>query len=280
MERGDDATGTALPEVGDWSEDKYDLVKRYADMFTTSMKPPKWQALVYLDLFAGAGRARIKGTSQVVDAIPLRVLSLPYPFDVYVFCDTDEELLGSLENLCHTKFPHLATRFVYGDSNKRVDEILGHVPKARKDFKVLTLCVADPFDLKSLKFSTIRSISRIFVDFIVLIATDMDAHRNTETYFDARSRTVEEFLGDPDWRTKWRQEPPKAHFGNFIADRFFDQMTKLGYKQQSMPDTLHVRSTKNRLPLYRLALFSRNDLGAEFWQKALKSSSKQSSFGW
>jgi len=62
--------GLETPEVGIWAQDKYNLVQTYCDIFTNSMKPPKWQFLAYIDLFAGAGFARIRETSEIVETSP------------------------------------------------------------------------------------------------------------------------------------------------------------------------------------------------------------------
>jgi len=51
--------GLITPEVGAWADDKYRLVGNYAAMFAISMKK-KWECQVYIDIFAGAGRARIE----------------------------------------------------------------------------------------------------------------------------------------------------------------------------------------------------------------------------
>ena len=69
--------GLLSPEIGAWAEYKYRLVWNYATMFATSMKD-KWDARVYIDLFAGAGRAKIENTSQIVPASPLLALDIPH----------------------------------------------------------------------------------------------------------------------------------------------------------------------------------------------------------
>ena len=76
--------GLITPEVGDWSEDKYRLVALYSKMFATAMKD-KWDCRVYIDLFAGAGRARIRNTARIIPASPLLALSIPDQFDRHIF---------------------------------------------------------------------------------------------------------------------------------------------------------------------------------------------------
>jgi hypothetical protein len=62
-----DDDGLPTPKIGAWGEEKYRHVQLYASLFVKSMRT-KWDALVYLDLFAGSGRSQIRGTSRIVSA--------------------------------------------------------------------------------------------------------------------------------------------------------------------------------------------------------------------
>ena len=45
-----------LDEIGEWSEIKLEIIKKYASAFTTIMKNQAWcQGYAYIDAFAGAG---------------------------------------------------------------------------------------------------------------------------------------------------------------------------------------------------------------------------------
>lgn len=77
-----DDDGLPTPEIGTWGEEKYRHVQLYASLFIKSMRT-KWNSLVYLDLFAGSGRSRIRGTRRIVSASPLLVVGMPEAFDKY-----------------------------------------------------------------------------------------------------------------------------------------------------------------------------------------------------
>ena len=66
MEQFDDFPddGLTTPEIGIWGIEKYRLISCYAAMFSKTMAN-KWDCIVYLDLFAGAGRARIKENNKI-----------------------------------------------------------------------------------------------------------------------------------------------------------------------------------------------------------------------
>jgi hypothetical protein len=70
--------GLPAPEVGQWSLEKYRLVKIYATIFARSMKH-KWQHRIYIDLFAGAGRSTIRDTGVIVESSPMIALRTPEP---------------------------------------------------------------------------------------------------------------------------------------------------------------------------------------------------------
>src|SRR5947209_14888854 len=67
--------GLVTPEVNAWSEEKYRLVGTYSTLFAKAMKG-KWSSRVYIDLFSGAGRARIKGTNRIIPASPMMALEV------------------------------------------------------------------------------------------------------------------------------------------------------------------------------------------------------------
>ena len=58
---------------------------------------------------------------------------------------------------------------------------------------MLGFCFVDPYNLKDLAFATIDRLSSRFMDFLVLIATDMDATRNISIYELPDNKVVETF---------------------------------------------------------------------------------------
>lgn len=272
-----DDDGLLTPDVGDWAEDKYRLVKLYASLFTTSMRG-KWDRLVYVDLFAGAGRAAIRGTQRIVPASPLVALNVDHRFDRYVFSDADNEKLDALKTRVRRDFPDVDSRFVPGDVNQNVSAILQELPAAHRGRKVLGFCFVDPYRLRHLKFETISTLATRYMDFLVLIPSGMDAHRNERTYTKPSSTTLDEFLGRTDWREAWAVEKKQGRpFERFVTDAFGESMKRLDYLYEEIENPLLVRLTEKNVPLYRLALFSRHPLGAKFWKEARKSADPQRS---
>lgn len=263
-----DEHGLLVAEVGEWGEEKYDLIRYYAKLFTTSMKKPKWDALVYMDLFSGPGRARFKSTGEIVDASPLIALSVKNLFDRYVFCDIKEGNITALQSRVERCFPGVDARFVVGDCNQRIGEVLAALPRPGKTNRVLSLCMVDPSRMAQLKFNTIRCLSQRFIDFLVLVPSYMDANRQPKVYEKPKNRVVAEFVGNEDWRVKWAELSArlgKAAFGRFITNQFRESMENLGFR---LGARRVVRRYENNMKLYELLGFSRADVGVTLWQIA------------
>ena len=78
--------GLFCPEVGEWTEDKHNVVSLYSKLFSTGMKD-KWDERVYIELYAGSGFAKVKQSSKVIAGSPIRAFALQHPFDKYIFCE-------------------------------------------------------------------------------------------------------------------------------------------------------------------------------------------------
>lgn len=270
-----DDDGLLLPEVGGWAETKYRLISSYSEMFATAMRD-KWDSRVYVDLFAGAGRARIRGTGRIVPTSAMLALQVRHPFDRYVFCDSDSGKLAALEARARRDTPGREVRCIPGDSNINVNRILGAVPKPTRGYTVLSFCVVDPFNLASLKLATVEALAARYSDFLLLIPSYMDAHRNLDTYLAPENRTVEESLGDAAWRDNWvvfARGAGSREFGAFVVDRFGRAMRRLGYLYDGPGDEVPVHD--GHLLLYHLCFFSRHERGRDFWRKARRSSLDQ-----
>ena len=272
--------GLPVPEVGPWAETKHNVVSYYARLFSTGMKR-KWKKRIYVELYAGAGCSKIRDTSRIIMGSPLRALSLPDPFDKYIFCEEDPALLGALKLRAKQIAPTAEIVFVPGSCNDRISDIVSEIPIGSRDNKVLSLCFVDPCDI-GIKFSTIRFLSEKrygYVDFLVLLALYMDANRNNQNYVNPRSTKVADFLDLAGWRTDWATaEAGGVLFPRFLAEAFSRRMESLGCIFQPIYKMKEIMFPDKNWPLYCLALFSRHERAYEFWDEVLKYSTDQTSF--
>jgi len=261
--------GLPIMKVGAWARKKYVRVWMYDHLFATGMKR-KWDERVYVDLFAGPGLSRIRRTSDVLYGSPLLALTLPDRFDRYVFCEKNVPYLEALKARVAQLAPAVDARYVAGGADENVGEILGHIPAASPTHKVLTFVFVDPFSV-DFRFETIRQLAKRFTDFLLVLALQMDAKRNLESYLKPSNDRIANFLDDPDWRPKWREAKRRGRSLTwFLATEYAGAMERLGFLRTPLERMYPVKSDNKRLPLYYLAFFSRNELGYTFWDEVLK----------
>jgi tagatose-1,6-bisphosphate aldolase len=114
------------------------------------------------------------------------------------------------------------------------------------------------------------------MDFLILLALYVDANRNMERYASEESAVIDRFLGDTVWRPSWETARGSGvSVVEFLAREYSARMASLGYLLMTLDEMVKVRTHDRRLPLYYLALFSRNERGLDFWRQVLRYSEDQ-----
>ena len=91
-----------LDKIGDWSVDKLDILKAYAEQYSLILQSQRLGSgerrfrSGSIDGFAGAGEHVRKTTGEIVPGSPLNALSIPHRFDEYHFVDLDPERVERL----------------------------------------------------------------------------------------------------------------------------------------------------------------------------------------
>ena len=266
--------GLMTNPIGPWAEDKYRYVGMYAEMFATGMKN-KWPRRLYLDLFSGPGYSRVRDTGRVVLGSPMIALSLPDPFDEYVFSDENPEALDALRTRVARLDQQLPVTYIPGDANVAVERI-AKLFSATPSKNTLSFCFLDPYKL-NIHFQTVERIAEgRAVDFLILLALYIDANRNIQWYVGDDNPTIDLFLGDRTWRPRWKTaERAGDSIVKFLANEYSARMGKIGYLTMTLEDMVKVRTLDKRLPLYYLAFFSKHAKGLEFWRAVRKYATDQ-----
>ena len=256
-------------EIGPWAEQKYRYVGMYSELFATGMKN-KWQHRVYLDLFSGPGYSRIRDTNRVVLGSPMIALSLPDPFDSYVFADENQKSLDALRTRVSRMGQHLPVTYIPGDANDKVGRVIDIVSKTPIK-STLSFCFLDPYKL-NIHFETVRRIANgRAVDLLILLALYVDANRNIQFYAADDNRTIDLFLGDNQWRPRWKAaEQADDTIVDFLAKEYSTRMKEIGYLPMSIEQMVKIRTLNKNLPLYFLAFFSKHATGLKFWEEVRK----------
>lgn len=102
-----------------------------AELFATGMKN-RWPNRIYLDLFSGPGYSRVRDTNRVVLGSPMIALTLPDPFDSYVFADENQESLDALRTRVSRLDRSFPVTYIPGDANDKVERVLEVISKTPK----------------------------------------------------------------------------------------------------------------------------------------------------
>lgn len=259
-------------DVGSWSDLKYRLIQYYGYLFTKSMQG-KWKGLVYVDLYAGAGQSRVKGTGEILLGSPLIALSLGIQFDQYIFCEQNQDKLEALKARVAQRFPEANVKFIHGDCNLQIDQILKLIQR-----NTLGVCLIDPYDL-GIKFETVRKLAGYKLDLLCLLALHMDANRAYSQYIKTSSTKVDLFVGTANWRSEWDAiVQAKKDFPIFLAGYFAKKMEALGFKETPTHTMQLIRTDDKNVPKYHLALFSGDPLAYKLWEEVRKYSPDQRGF--
>ena len=250
--------GIPVLEAGYWAQDKLSQLEYYANIFNNAMHR-KWERRGYIDLFAGPGMDRVKGSPQeTFDGSPIRMLKLRQQFTHYAFVDQDLEHIQALRRRSASLISQDQVLFRPGDCNdpRVVAEIRKFIPES-----ALTLMFVDPFAF-NIEFKTVAALTaKRRVDIIVNFQT-VALRRATKV----GTRKITDLFGDNGrWESIYESAPdrPKAllaHYGS--------RLSTLGY-QADAAATVPIRDSRGIVQYY-LFFASKDALGINFWKKTVK----------
>ncbi|GGH16152.1 hypothetical protein GCM10007036_16620 [Alsobacter metallidurans] len=212
-----------LAVVGPWAAEKLGDLREYLEFYTKVLKNQHtWcQATIFVDAFAGAGRARIRTKErsnsddlnlfhefesvsdtdeiQYLNGSPRVALSISNPFSRYIFIERDPDRVSKLNELCE-EFGLTRTMTVRsGDANA---ELLS-IAQSGTNWRV-TRAVAflDPFGMH-VPWETIVALAKTqAVEVIINFPLGMAIQRLIPRSGDltpARREALDSFFGTPDW---------------------------------------------------------------------------------
>ncbi|MBI3791793.1 MAG: three-Cys-motif partner protein TcmP [Gemmatimonadetes bacterium] len=260
--------GLYLPTIKRHSLEKIRLHNRYADIFAAAMAK-KWPQLAYVGLFAGAGRARLADSGEIIETSALAIHRQKVPFTHHIYVDHDRRCVDALQRRLRTTAASARATFIERDVNDCASEVVAALPSYSKGQGLLSFCFVDPFDLQ-LKFSTIRTLSRKKIDFLVLLMLGMDGLRNFSRYYNDRSSPrIGDFLDSPRWREEYAAIQGRGRPLRFLLHRFDERMVGLGYLS-AMNEQVTVKAHGTGVVQYVLALYSKHQTGAKFWRETVR----------
>lgn len=272
-----DDDGLYLPDIKRHSLQKIALHNRYAELFSTATKN-SWPQRAYIGLYAGAGRARVHGTDEIVETSALAVLRQKDPFTHYIYVDNANACVAALRARIDALRPAATVTIIEGDVNERVDAAVAALPPYSPRKGLLSFCFIDPFDLQ-LHFATIKKLGERRIDLLVLLMLGVDARRNFASYYqDPASDRIGRFIDCLNWRTEYDQGH-RRNVIHFLMEKFDDAMVRVGFPSAT-EDLFHpVTAAGTSVLQYVLAFYSKSELGKKLWRATRESLAAQLGLG-
>jgi len=205
--------------VGPWAREKLDALGRYLDFYTKVLKNQPWRT-IYVDAFAGGGRAVVRAESQndpagtlplldeqevdaeqreLVDGSPRVALDVANPFSRYVFIEPDQARGDELDAMKEEYSDWRQIDILHMDAAAGIDWVT-----ARSISKASHRGIAflDPFGAK-LDWSSIQKLADTgLFEVVVNFALNMAIQRmlpNSGEIPDAWAKTLDAYFGTHAW---------------------------------------------------------------------------------
>jgi len=265
---------------GNWTTEKLDYVRRYIYMFEASMKGKPWRQRSYIDLYAGTGKYRTEENGDVYLGSALLALTTDYPFTHYYFAESDSNNLSALKQRCQS-IKQQKVNFYDGDANQKVTAIVKEIISVDKqklmgEWPSLNLAFLDPDGLE-LEWRTVETLAKVKKMDLIIYYSQFGLNLNLKNCYQTNSETaIDRFFGDDEWRRtfeKWKLKDSIAGIHRDLIDHYKSKLHALGYVDVIEPETgvePLMRTSKTKVPLYRLLFASKNALGHEFWKKVTR----------
>jgi three-Cys-motif partner protein len=261
--------GLAMRPAGSWAAEKLDYLKRYVDVFTTSMRN-MWPARNYVDLLAGPGKNRIRKTGEILLGSPLLALTAKHAFTGYFFVDLSKANAAALQLRCSASPFSRRVRIKHGDCNVLVDDIIAQILSGSTHS--LNLAFLDPEGLE-LSWDTVAKLASLPRMDLIINYPQMGLTRYMRKAFQAPSQTsVDTFFGDRGWRTiygDWLANKESTSLHWQLIDFYKSRLQACGYSNVFRTDEPGgeplMRNLARKAPLYRLLFASKHERGHDFW---------------
>jgi three-Cys-motif partner protein len=258
---GDD--GLIADEVGLWAKEKHGYLKRYLDISRATRSKfigERKGGAVYFDVFCGTGRSRIRGTEEWIDGGVVAAwktsLEGGAPFSDVFISDLDEARL----NACASRLSRLGAPVhpIHASAADAADRMVAAVSGYGLHFAFV-----DPYNLETLDFRVIQTLSRLNRIDLLIHLSAMDLQRNLVINLAADNSAFDAFA--PGWRDKVDTTGSQLEVRRRMVEYWRGLVAKLGV----WPSTNQRLVTGERKqPLYWLLLAAKHDLAHKFWETA------------
>jgi len=191
--------GLIVGEVGPWAAEKHDRLRKYIQAShgaRAKFLPPNGTGgASYIELYSGAGRSLITGSSQIIDGSPIVAFKAARargdPFSEMHLSDLEPQNSAALAQRIKA-LGGVASSDV-GSADIVVDQVMNAINPHG-----LHLAFLDPFNLSQLPFSIIERMLRVRRMDMIIHVSLQDLQRNLDEYSRVGDPTLDNFA--PGWR--------------------------------------------------------------------------------
>jgi three-Cys-motif partner protein len=258
---GDD--GLPAEEVGLQAKEKHDHLCSYVDISRAARgkylgEEPGKGGATYIDLFCGAGRARVRETGEWIDGSAVAAWKKSAggraPFSAMHVNDSDaERLRGTVERLRSLGAP------VVEYCAEAVNSAQAIIPNLNP--YGLHFAFVDPWNLEALDFQIFRRLSTLRRIDILVHLSKMDLQRNLGINLSENERAFDAFA--PGWRAIIDMNQAHAGIRSDLIDYWRSLIEGLHFGQPA--EEKLIRGSGNQ-PLYWLLLIAKHELARSFWK--------------
>ena len=253
----DPEDGLPVTEVGQWSVEKHERLRKYIDAAHGARS--KFTSCAYVDLYCGPGRSRIEGNGAYVDGSPVVAFTSAARFkdqftDFYI-ADRNPEFVQAAKSRLEARGARVHA-FV-GEARSVVGDVV-----ASLDRTGLHLAFLDPYNLVSLPFVVIERLAAFKrMDFLIHVSS-MDLKRDLHNYINPESRVLDEFA------PRWRERVDLKQRPEIIRQQIFEHWRGLLVSQLQTRSNERVEEVLNskNTDLYWLVFVARAELAHRLWE--------------
>jgi three-Cys-motif partner protein len=227
----------------------------------------------YVDLFAGSGQDRLRGTDRVIDGSPIVAIKAGPPAFTHLFW-VDADPLNARSVQAHVRdYPTRGITVLSGDANEKVDDVLRVLPRRFPVFAFL-----DPRGAE-LRWRTVEKLARhksagqTKIELFILFAYNQGLVRlmPRDPALMVNEAALDRVMPSaPGWRTVYEKHTGGANPAEIrreMLDEYVQGLRDLGYRYVPPPRLI---ATPTNHPLYFMIFASDHQAGDSIMTWCLK----------
>lgn len=256
--------GLPVLEIRPHSLAKLDAVGRFSNAYSTALKNIGLTA--YVDMFAGPGVLRLKGSNRLVCGTPEIAAQCPTQFGSLVFVERDTASSDSLLTRMYARAKrgeHVAV--INDEAESAIGDVIDMIPR-----RAFALALVDPFRIEFSLDAVSRLARTRRVDLVLLFADGMDLKRNLDPALardPAHAPRFDKAFGGGDWRDVVEVGESPSRSAAKLIELYLGKLRSIGFSHFGRPVVVRNR---REVEVYQLLYATRAELGVRIWNDCTK----------